>query len=69
MVKYNLTEDKIAKVLEASYDKAVNGLPGMEIANELAYKYISKANSIDEDIDNFINWQQGNVQLVGFWQG
>ena len=54
------------EVLDWSYDKAVNGLPGMEIANELAYKYISKANSIDEDIDNFINWQQGNVQLVGF---
>ena len=62
----NITESKMMQVLDWSYDKAINGLPGMEIANELAYKYISKANSIDEDIDNFINWQQGNVQLVGF---
>lgn len=48
MAKHNLTEEKIAKVLDWSYDKAFNGVPGMETANELVYKYIRKANSIDE---------------------
>lgn len=69
MVKNNLTEDKIMKVLDWSYDKAVNGLPGMETANELAYKYINKANSIDEAIDNFINWQQAKCATSGFITG
>lgn len=69
MVKNNLTEDKIMKVLDWSYDKAVNGLLGIETANELAYKYINKANSIDEAIDNFINWQQAKCATSGFITG
>ena len=69
MAKHNLTEDKIMQVLDWSYDKAINGLPGMETANELAYKYINKANSIDEAIDNFINWQQAKCATSGFITG
>lgn len=57
MSKEELNESKIMQVLDWSYDKAVNGLPGMETAEELAEKYISKSSSIDEAIDKFINWQ------------
>ena len=69
MKKNNLTESKMIKLLDWSYEKAVNGLPGMETAGELADKYISKSNSIDEAIDKFINWQQAKCATSGFLAG
>ena len=38
----NITEFKMMQVLDWSYDKAINGLPGMETVDELANKYIKK---------------------------
>lgn len=69
MSKEELNESKIMQVLDWSYDKAVNGLPGMETAEELAEKYISKSSSIDEAIDKFINWQQAKCATSGFITG
>ncbi|CEN81903.1 Uncharacterized protein/domain associated with GTPases [[Clostridium] sordellii] len=69
MKKNNLTESKMIQLLDWSYEKAVNGLPGMETAGELADKYISKSNSIDEAIDKFINWQQAKCATSGFLAG
>ncbi|GAA0860058.1 EcsC family protein [Clostridium baratii] len=69
MSKEELNESKIMQVLDWSYDKAVNGLPGMETAEELAEKYISKSSSIDEAIEKFINWQQAKCATSGFITG
>lgn len=69
MSKEELNESKIMQVLDWSYDKAVNGLPGMETAEELADKYISKSSSIDEAIDKFIKWQQAKCATSGFITG
>lgn len=69
MGKNNLTESKIMQVLDWSYDKAINGLPGMETAEELAEEYLSKSKSIDEAIDKFINWQQVKCATSGFLTG
>lgn len=64
-----LDKSKIMQVLDWSYDKALNGLPGIETAEELADKYISKSSSIDEAIDKFINWQQAKCATSGFLTG
>lgn len=64
-----LTKSKIMNALDYSYENAVNGLPGMEKADELANKYISKANSIDDAIDQFINWQLAKSATSGFITG
>ena len=64
-----LTESKIMQVLDWCYDKAVNGLPGMESAYELAENYINKSKSIDEAIDKFIIWQQAKCATSGFITG
>ncbi|WP_373598698.1 EcsC family protein [Paraclostridium bifermentans] len=69
MGQNNLTESKIMQVLDWSYDKAINGLPGMETADELAEKYLSKSKSIDEAIDKFINWQLAKCATSGFLTG
>lgn len=66
MVHNTLTESKIVQVLDWSCDKAINGLPGMKTADELATKYLIKYNSVDEAIDNFIKWQQAKCATSGF---
>lgn len=69
MGENKLTEFKLKQVLDWSYEKAVNGLPGMETAEELANKYISKSSSIDDAIDQFISWQQAKCATSGFITG
>lgn len=69
MDKNCITESKMMQVLEWSYDKAVNGLPGMETADELAQNYISKYKSVDKAIDNFIRWQEAKCATSGFLTG
>lgn len=69
MSEKGLNESKIMQVLDWSYDKAVNGLPGMETAEELANRYMSKSSSINEAIDKLINWQQTKCATSGFLTG
>lgn len=69
MATEKLTEYKMMQLLDWCYDKAVKGLPGMETAEELANKYLFKSNSVDEAIDNFINWQTAKCATSGFISG
>ena len=64
-----LTESKIMKVLEWGYEKAIQGLPGMESSEELANRYLEKYDTIDEAIDQLINWQCLKCATSGFITG
>ncbi len=64
-----LNESKIMQILDWCYDKVINGLPGIETVEELAEKYLNKSSSIEEAIDNFINWQQAKCGTSGFLTG
>lgn len=64
-----LTESKMMNLLDWTYDKAINGLPTMESAEELAQSYLSKSRSVDEAIDKFISWQQAKCATSGFITG
>ena len=57
------------QILDWCYDKVINGLPGIETVEELAEKYLNKSSSIEEAIDNFINWQQAKCGTSGFLTG
>ncbi|CEK30540.1 Uncharacterized protein/domain associated with GTPases [[Clostridium] sordellii] len=65
----NITESKMIQVLDWSYDKAINGLPGMETAEELSNSYLGKSKSVDEAIDKLIRWQQAKCATSGFLTG
>lgn len=69
MKKKVLTESMIMKILDWSYKKAVDGLPGLESAQELAQSYLSKSESVDEAIDKLINWQQTKSITSGVLTG
>ncbi|ANC79164.1 EcsC family protein [Fictibacillus phosphorivorans] len=69
MSKNSLTESKISQVLDWSYEKAVNGLPGTETAAELAENYLKKNTSVDKAIDSLIRWQNAKGATSGFLTG
>ena len=64
-----LTESKMMQVLEWGYEKAIQGLPGMESAEELAKRYLEKYDTVDEAMDTFINWQCAKGATSGFITG
>lgn len=64
-----ITEVKITEILDWSYDKAINGLPGMETVEELAQNYLRKSRTVDEAIDRFIDWQTAKCATTGFLTG
>ena len=64
-----LTESNMMQVLEWGYEKAIQGLPGMESAEDLAKRYLEKYDTVDEAIDTFINWQCAKCATSGFITG
>jgi uncharacterized protein (DUF697 family) len=55
--------------LNWGYDKAVNGIPNFDRAEDLANDYLAKARSPDEAIDRLILWQIGKAGTAGFVSG
>lgn len=53
-------------VLEWGYDKAVNGVPGVDSAIELANDYLNEEGSLSEQVDSLIRWQNTKCATSGF---
>lgn len=66
MAKDIMTEGKITQMLEWSYEKAINGLPGTDTVEELAENYLKKYSSSDKAIDALIRWQNTKGVTSGF---
>ena len=64
-----LSSSNIGKVLEWTYEKAINGLPGTEAANELAESYLLKSKNVDDAINSLVNWQITKCATSGFLTG
>lgn len=69
MAKDTMTEEKITQLLEWSYEKAINGLPGTDTIEELAENYLKKHSSNDKAIDALIRWQNTKGVTSGFLTG
>ncbi|MBB3111067.1 uncharacterized protein (DUF697 family) [Paenibacillus phyllosphaerae] len=67
MAKMN--QEVITKALDWAYEKAVNGLPGAETAQELAENYMRKSSSLEEAANSLINWQISKSATSGFLTG
>lgn len=52
-----------------AYDKAVNGIPTVDRAEDLAENYLTNARTPDEAIDRLISWQIGKAGTAGFLSG
>lgn len=64
-----LSEENVGKVLEWSYKKVIQGIPGTDSAYELADNYLSKSSNTDEAITSLINWQTSKCATSGFVTG
>ena len=64
-----LTESKIMDVLNWSYDKAVNGVPGLDSAYDLAADYMKSNDSLYSQANSLIRWQNTKAGTSGFLTG
>lgn len=65
----SVSSAKMNELLEWAYDKAVQGLPGMGTAIELAEDYLSEKGTIREKINSLIRWQNTKAGSAGFIAG
>lgn len=71
-----IDENVIMKALNWAYDKAVNGVPGMSTAQELAQEFLNdETNGINESeriynaANSLIRWQNAKAATTGFVTG
>ncbi|PIJ96763.1 EcsC family protein [Lysinibacillus sphaericus] len=64
-----LNEGNVQKVLDWTYEKVLNGIPGTDSVYELSNSYLSKHPTKDKAIDSLIRWQQGKAGANGFAAG
>ena len=63
------TNETIYEVMEWAYDKAVDGLPGMGSAIELAEDYLKDVGTKTDKINSLIRWQNTKAGTSGFLTG
>jgi len=69
IVAETLNQSIIMKALDYGYDKAVNGLPGMETAEELASSYMKNKGTLVDHANNLVKWQIAKAGTSGFLTG
>lgn len=64
-----LNESTMQKALDFAYDKATNGIKGLDSAQELAKSYMNTDESLDKQVNNLIKWQNAKAGTSGFVTG
>ena len=65
----DLTEGAIMRALDFAYDKAVNGVVGMDSASEIAESYMKVGGSKVDQANSLIRWQNTKAGTSGFLTG
>ena len=65
----NLSHKMIMQSLDWAYDKAVNGVKGLDSAEELAKDYLTQDGSLLDQINALIRWQNAKAGTSGFVTG
>ncbi|AYO04187.1 EcsC family protein [Vibrio parahaemolyticus] len=68
-VSQELTENKIMQALDWAYDKAINGVAGLDSAQELALSYIKESSDPISQANSLIRWQNTKAGTSGFLTG
>jgi len=63
-----ITENKMHQALEFAYDKAINGVAGLDSASELAESYKNNG-SLHDQCNALIRWQNTKAATSGFVTG
>ena len=61
-----MNQGMIMNALDWAYDKAVNGFPGLDSAQELAEDYLKNSGSKVDIVNSLIRWQNTKCAVSGF---
>ena len=68
-----LTQEKIIEALDYAYDKALNGLPGIDSVEELAKDYLTEYQqgkaTLEDAANSLVRWQNTKSATSGFVTG
>lgn len=64
-----LSESKVMQALDWAYDKAINGVAGLDSASELAESYMETSFSDNDKANSLIRWQNTKAGTSGFLTG
>jgi len=64
-----LTESTILQVLDWTYEKAVNGIPGLDSAEEMADDYLKGEGTLVQKVNTLIRMQNTKAGVSGFVSG
>ncbi len=59
----------MSNLLDTCYEKVIDGIRRLDTPEELAQRYLSKHNDIDEVIDDFVTFQKAKCMTSGFLTG
>ena len=69
MSKNEISPNVIMQALDFAYDKAVNGVAGLDSAQELAWNYSQSTGTLTEQVNSLIRWQNTKAGTSGFLSG
>lgn len=69
MVKQIITQEQINEILKSAYEKAVDGIPGMKTASEVADEYLAKYQNKEVATKKLVNAQIAKCSTSGFLTG
>ncbi len=69
MSKEEINQSTMLQVLDWAYEKATNGLIGLDSAQELAESYLIENGSLEDKINSLIRWQNTKCATSGFLSG
>lgn len=64
-----LNQGTIMKALDYAYEKAINGIPGFDSAQEMAENYMGNSKSPISNCNSLIRWQNTKAGTSGFLAG
>ena len=64
-----LTEQTIMTTLDFAYEKAINGVAGLDSASELAESYLKEDGELIDKANSLIRWQNTKAATSGFLTG
>lgn len=64
-----ISGEKMHELMEWAYDNSVAGIPGMGSAIDLAADYMTDTDSLENNIDSLIRWQNTKAGAAGFVAG
>ncbi|MCL5247723.1 EcsC family protein [Cellulophaga sp. 20_2_10] len=64
-----LNQGMIIKALDYAYDKAINGIPGFDSAQEMAENYMKNGDDSINNCNSLIRWQNTKAGTSGFLTG